>query len=96
MNSKQTDLIVCDTSVFISERVGDAHQEKALALIESTSNPILVSHLNRLELTTVVSRLEGEGKLTTVQARDVLLTFEKHILEGILQLQEVDDAKVWS
>lgn len=87
---------MCDTSVFISERVGDSHREKALALIESTSRPILVSRLNRLEFTTVVCRLEGEGKLNAVNARDLLRTFEEHVDAGLLQAVEVDEAQVWN
>ncbi|MFD2256738.1 type II toxin-antitoxin system VapC family toxin [Luteolibacter algae] len=96
MKNKNSEPIVCDTSVFISERVGDFHRDKALALIETTSSPILVSRLNRLEFTTVICRLEGEGNLTAVQARDVLHIFEKHIDDGILRLVETDEARLWN
>ncbi len=93
--SKDTGFIVCDTSVLISERVGDTHQARALALIESISCPILVSRLNQLEFTTVVCRLEGERKLNAVSAKGILQMFDEHVKAGLLETVEMDESRIW-
>ena len=86
----------CDTSVLISQRVGDRHQASAHSLIEKAGVPISISRLNQLEFTTVVSRLKGDKKVGPKRAEEILAEFEEHLQSGVLQLVKVDEASVWN
>lgn len=96
MKTKTPKLRACDTSVLISQRVGDRHQASAHSLIEKAGAPISISRLNQLEFTTVVSRLKGERKVGPKQVEEILAEFEEHLQSGVLQLVKVDEARLWN
>lgn len=96
MKTKAPRTYACDTSVLISERVGDRHQEIAHALIEKAGVPILISRLNQLEFTTVVCRLMGEKKIDPKWAEEILAEFDEHLRIGVLQLIKIDEERLWN
>jgi hypothetical protein len=85
-----------DTSILISERAGDRHQEAAHALIEKSGVPILISRLYQLESNSVVCRLKGMNPIESMLADEILAEFEAHFRIGVLKIVEVHEHPLWT
>jgi len=78
-------ILFFDTSALFKCFHKEIGSENAVSFLESTTDPVYISELTKVEFTSTIHRLFRENKITVEQLQEVITQFENATLDYVVE-----------